>query len=82
MALIEVILSGLQIENLQKPFVFVVTLVGLLVFGFAAVAILVMVVQGLIQGVPFLPSLGMILGSIVFFGLTYTCAHLMKRCFD
>ncbi len=80
MGVIEAILTGIQIERLQKPLIFFFMLIGLLFFTLVGVAVVAISVMEFFEGKELLASLGGILFSTVFFGLSAVCGYMIKRC--
>ncbi|ESP91533.1 hypothetical protein [Pseudoalteromonas luteoviolacea] len=83
MELIEAILLGLQLKNLQKPFVFFSMLIGFLFFTLAGFGMLFGIYEILVsdKAGKLLPSLGIMAFSILFFALASVCSYMIKRCF-
>ncbi|MBA6251966.1 hypothetical protein [Colwellia sp. MB3u-55] len=83
MGLIEAILLGLQYKNLQKPFVFFSMLIGFLFFSLAGFGMFYGIYEIVISNKTgkFLPVLGVLAFSILFFGLAGVCGYMIKRCF-
>jgi hypothetical protein len=81
--LIEAILLGLQFKNLQKPFVFFSMLIGFLFFSLAGFGMFYGIYEIVISNKTgkFLPVLGVLAFSILFFGLAGVCGYMIKRCF-
>jgi hypothetical protein len=81
--LIEAILLGLQYKNLQKPFVFFSMLIGFLFFSLAGFGMFYGIYEIVISNKTgkFLPVLGVLAFSILFFGLAGVCGYMIKRCF-
>ena len=83
MGLIEAILLGLQFKNLQKPFIFFSMLIGFLFFSLAGFGMFYGIYEIVISNKTgkFLPVLGVLAFSILFFGLAGVCGYMIKRCF-
>jgi len=81
--LIEAILLGLQFKNLQKPFIFFSMLIGFLFFSLAGFGMFYGIYEIVISNKTgkFLPILGVIAFSILFFSLAGVCGYMIKRCF-
>ena len=87
MGLIEAILLGIQFKRLQKPLVFFLMLIGLVVFTIFGGAIVWALLSSIFAGEKQLAlrligsGFGMLAISAIFFGLAWLCGHLIKRCF-
>ena len=83
MGLIEAILLGLQFKNLQKPFIFFSMLIGFLFFALAGFGMFYGIYEIVISNNTgkFLPILGVLVFSVLFFGLAGVCGYMIKRCF-
>lgn len=79
MGLIEAILIGFQFKRLEMPLVFVTMFVALLCFVVIGVVIVLAGFEALTSGKGFLPALGIVLLSSIFFGLSAVCGYFVKK---